>query len=249
MWNAHEIKLHINQQELLAVEYSLKNFFSNYKNCCIKIMTDNKTTMTYINNMGGKMQGCFDISRRIWEWAIERDLWLISAFIPGKYNIEADKLSRVLNENTEWSLNSESFQLINDKFPGISVDLFVSHLNNKLQNYCSWFPDEKAQFCDAFSISWSGFLGYAFPPFNLIGRVLRKVESEKCELVIVVPEWKTQYWYSKLLEMCAGDLFFLPRKLSTITNPLNARANRIRSRFIACKVSASRSTVGKSPAT
>ena len=242
VWSKTEVQLHINLKELLAVKYCLFHFFKAKNNCCVKVLTDNKTTMTYINSMGGKIQACHDVAKGIWEWAISRKIWLLSAFIPGKINIAADKLSRVLNENTEWSLSPKAFSIIQTKFPEVSIDLFASHLNSKLPNYCSWFPDKNAKFCDAFSIAWSGFCGYAFPPFSMIGRVLRKVELERCQLVIVVPEWKTQYWFSKLTSMCVSELTFLPRSRSTVTNPLNSRATRITSRFIVCKISGSPKT-------
>ena len=248
-WSSQEVALHINQKEMLAVKYCLSNIFDKQRNCCIKVLTDNKTTMTYINNMGGKILGCHIIAKQIWEWAITRNIWLISAFIPGKINTEADKLSRVLNENTEWSLSNEAFNVLHSKYPDMSIDLFASHLNNKLPVYCSWFPDVKAKYCDAFSISWSSFLGYAFSPFNLIGRVLRKVELEHCELVIVVPEWRTQYWFSKLTSMSTSEMIFLSRKRTTVTNPLNARASRITSRFMAFKIRGSKRTVETSPVT
>lgn len=243
LWSPSEITLHINVKELMAIQYSLELLFSSSKNCCIKVLTDNKTALTYINNMGGKMQGCHNVAKRIWKWAIQRNIWLMSAFIPGKDNVSADRLSRVLNENTEWSLSKEAFSMLYARFPEISIDLFASHLNNKLDNYCSWFSDPKSSFCDAFSISWTSFCGYAFPPFSMIGRVLRKVELEKCELIIVVPEWRTQYWFSKLMNMSVSELIFLPRKATTVTNPLNHRASRITSRFLACKISGSPKTV------
>ena len=46
------------------------------------------------------------------------------------------------------------------------------------------------------------FLLYAFPPFSLISRILKKVRQEKVEqMIIVTLTWQTQPWYLLLLEM------------------------------------------------
>ena len=238
-WNAFEQCLHINQKELLAVLYCLQALCDKAEDVTIKVMTDNTTTMCYINNMGGKIEPCNEIARKIWLWAIDRNIWLVSCFIPGKLNIEADQLSRLLNETTEWSLEPSQFDRVLTMFPGLNIDLFASHLNNKLPQYVSWLPDKNAAFCDAFLLDWSQFYAYAFPPFNLIGKVLRKVVLDRAEIVVIVPEWRTQFWFSKLMSMLTHDPLFLPRNGRAIFNPLNQRATRITSHFIACRISGS----------
>ena len=46
------------------------------------------------------------------------------------------------------------------------------------------------------------FLPYAFPPFSLISRILKKVRQENVEqMIIITPTWQTQPWYPLLLEM------------------------------------------------
>ena len=237
-WTVDEQELHINLKELMAVLYSLQKLCHDCSDCTIKVLTDNTTTMAYINGMGGKIQSCHSIARKIWEWAIARNIWLVCSFIPGKCNTEADKLSRLLNETTEWSLDGEMFGRVMKCFPGITVDLFASHLNNKLPTYVSWLPDKNALHCDAFTLNWFD-LGcvYAFPPFNLIGKVLKKVELDGCEMVLIVPEWKTQYWFSKLMSMLVDVPLFLPRNGRAIHNALNNRAPKITARFIACRIS------------
>jgi len=40
---------------------------------------------------------------------------------------------------------------------------------------------------DALTIPWSGRMGYAFSPFFLIGRCLKKLREEEASLVLVTP--------------------------------------------------------------
>ena len=236
-WSKSEESLHINQKELLAVFYCLKELCASETNATIKIMTDNTTTLCYVNNMGGKIDSCNAIARKIWLWAVERNIWLICSFIPGKYNYQADKLSRMLNETTEWSLKPAHFESVCKRYPGLNIDLFASHCNRKLPKYVSWLPDKHAAFCDAFTLDWSMFFPYAFPPFCIIGKVLRKVQSDKATIVIVVPEWRSQYWFALLMSMLTEKPLLLPRNGRAVENPINHRASTLKSAFLACKIS------------
>ena len=232
-----DVAFHINQKELLAVLYSLQNLCLNVHDTTVKILTDNTTTLSYINNMGGKFSGCNEIARKIWMWASQRRIWLVCSYIPGKLNVEADRLSRVLNETTEWSLKRAHFDSVMNRFPGLEIDLFASHLNRKMDQYVSWLPDQNAAFCDAFSLDWSEFYAYAFPPFNLIGKVLRKVQLDRASMVIIVPEWRSQYWFSILMSLLTDEPFYLPRNARAICNPINQRAAPVTARFVACSIS------------
>ena len=44
---------------------------------------------------------CDKITKSIWDWAIKRRLWLYSAHIPGRVNIETDEESRKSELRTE----------------------------------------------------------------------------------------------------------------------------------------------------
>ena len=63
--------------------------------------------------------------------------------------------------------------------------------------YVSLNYEEGATATDAFTLPWNEN-AYIFPPFSLIGRVLRKIRRERTQGILVVPDWKTQPWYSDL---------------------------------------------------
>ena len=81
------------------------------------------------------------------------------------------------------------------------IDLFASQLNAQLPCYVSWKPDPGASYTDAFTIPWTDYYFYAFPPFSIILRCVQKIEQEKAEGLLVVPNWPTQPWYTKLMQM------------------------------------------------
>ena len=97
-------------------------------------MSDNTTTVSYINSMGGcKSRECNSITKDIWDWARERNIWLSAAHIPGSSNVDADQLSRNLNLNLEWMLSKPIFQRIVSLFGKPDIDLFASRLNAQVQ--------------------------------------------------------------------------------------------------------------------
>ena len=80
-----------------------------------------------------------------------------------------------------------------------SIDPFACRINRKVSRYVSWRPDPEAQFVDAFSCSWSQEQFYAFPPFRLILRCLKKIEIEDGEGIIIVPVWPSSSSSSSIL--------------------------------------------------
>ena len=74
--------------------------------------------------------------------------------ITRKGNNEADYMSRLLNDNTEWKLDSQIFQKMLKLFSvKPEIDIFASHLNYQVPTYVSWNPDKNAYAIDTFSIS------------------------------------------------------------------------------------------------
>ena len=171
----NECKHHINYIELLAIYFGLKACCEHLESSHILIRTDNMTAVSCINKQGSvRTDDCNEIARTIWFWAYDRNIWLTATHIAGVENVEADEASRKFRDEIEWTLSDENFQTICDRFDTPHVDLFATRLNNKAERFYSWFPDPMAEQIDSFTVSWAGDLGYAFPPFGLVGRVLQK---------------------------------------------------------------------------
>lgn len=239
-WNSEEIDLHINELEMKAINFALKSFLNNIKNIHIRIRSDNTTAVAYINNLGGvKSLKCHSIAKNIWTWAFNRDVHLSAEHLPGSENSLADKASRIFDENTEWSLNSDMYSKIVNNFGELSIDLFASRLNAKHVTYASWKPDPSALFVDSFSKNWSEFNNfYAFPPFSMIMKCLQKISEEEAQGIMLVPLWPTQPWFPKIMRMLISPVLILPRNI--IHLPFNSTANHKQSKnlhLIACHLS------------
>ena len=95
---------------LLAILYSLQAACSEMSRVHIRIMTDITTAKLLIQNQGSvRSFSCNTITRQIWSWAIEYDIWLSALYIPGILNEETDDASRNFNDETEWSLFQDKF--------------------------------------------------------------------------------------------------------------------------------------------
>ena len=238
-WNPLESKLHINMLELKAAFFGLRCFAQD--NLHIKLLIDNTTALAYIANMGGKLFELNNQARELWLWCKQRGIWLTVAYITSANNYEADAESRMVHDNLEWKLNKFLFDKICNLFTKPSTDLFASRLNFQVNNYIAWKPDPYAMAVDAFTVNW-GELGvcYAFPPFSIISKILRKIECDKVEeMILIVPFWTTQPWFSKLGKLLIDCPFLLPRGHNTVTHPMKDTPHALNDKLnlVACFVS------------
>jgi len=182
-WSLEDKKSHINYLKLLAPLHVLRCFASHLKGSDILLRTDNTTAISYINRMGSiKFPRLSGLAREIWSWCMERNLFIYVSYIPSVQNFDADAESRVVSEETKWSVTDiPYFDKIAAHFGPFDINLFATSINTKCPNFVSWHPDPLAQAVDAFSLAWGDFYFYAFPPFILILRVLRKIITDKAE--------------------------------------------------------------------
>lgn len=218
-WSDPEVDLHINVKELLAVLYGLRALAVGFHECAIHIKSDNTTTISYINKMGGvRSPSCRDVGWEIWQWAEERNIWLTASHIPGQENIIADSLSRNFSPAVEWELNQNIFEEICLKFGTPDVDLFASRHNAKLMRYCSWTSDSYCEQVDAFSFGWFNEFYYIFPPFRLVGRCWLKIKLDQTRAILVAPDWPTQSWYATIIRN-AREVLKFKQKSGNVSSP------------------------------
>lgn len=213
--------LGINFLEMLAAFYGLKAYASGMRHVHVRIMIDNTTAVSYIQHMGGiKSVSCDKLTAIIWQWCVERHIWLSAAYLPGKLNLVADTRSRKFNDNIEWMLDPKSFAKIIKQYGTPDIDLFASRLNHQLPMYVAWEPDPEAAAVDAFTLDWGNFFFYAFPPFCLISRVLQKIQADSASGILVVPDWPTQPWFPMFHDMVVETPMVLQHHPQLLTHPV-----------------------------
>jgi len=224
-WSRAERGQHINQLEMLAVFLALKAFCKDRANCTVRVKSDNSTVVSYINRRGGtRSPALSNLALSLWDYCVERSILLSADHVAGVTNVRADFRSRHFARTTEWSLCPQVFQAIQKMCPSLrragAVDLFASRLNRKLPKFVSWEPDPESLGTNAFTMNWNQWEAlYAFPPFKIIERVLRKVRQDQVTVHFVAPIWDTAAWYPLILEMSVRKPVRLPRYPSLLTQP------------------------------
>ena len=105
----------------------------------------------------------------------------------------ADAESRMQLEPSDRRLKPSIFAVLQQTWGPFDVDLFAARHNKQLPRFYSFRPDPEAEAVDAMTQNWSKLKPYAFPPFILIGRCLRKIiQDQVMEMTIIVPMWENQ---------------------------------------------------------
>lgn len=204
-WTVKEKVCHINTLELLAILYSLKAFV-RIRNAKILIRSDSTTAISYVNKYGGcRSQSCHEVAMSIWKWCQEMNIFIFASYISTSENYLADFRSRETLDQSDFSLGDMYFEQLCKVFYVPLFDLFASRATKKCKEYYSWFPDPESSGVDAFTFLWANSF-YAFPPFNLIGRALRKIIEDNVSGIVVVPFWKCQPWWPVFTKICNNKM-------------------------------------------
>lgn len=220
-WTETELLSHINYLELLAVFMGLKCFARNASHCSVLLRVDNTTAISYVNRMGGvQFPHLNKLAREIWQWCEKQNIFLFASYINTHDNVEADEESRRINIDTEWELCDWAFQKIIHRLGVPEIDLFASRTNTKCSQYISWKPDPDALAVDSFTVTWYSKFFYAFPPFSMILKCLRKILDDKAFGILVFPYWPGQPWFPLLKSMLRSEIIIF-----------EPNTNLLRSRF------------------
>ena len=245
-WDTAEQQEHINVLEIKAVLLGLQALCADCTDKHIRIRSDNTTTVHYINEMGGsRSYKCNLLAIQIWQWAIERQLWLSVEHVAGVLNQEADSESRDRNNSGEWALSQNVFENLSDIFKVTpTIDLFATRINFKINRFVSWFPDPQATLTDTFLHSFPNELFYAYPPINCVQRFLQKVELEQMEGIVVLPCWSTQPYFSALTKLLIDFPILIRWRPQVITHPqVEQHPLGKRLRLMACLISSKSSKI------
>ena len=227
-WTSQEEDLHINVQELLAVQRTLHQFQGLVQGRSVLIASDNTTAVAYLQNQGGtRSWPLMQIAREIFLWLDRHRVTMRCRHIPGRFNVHADRLSRAGEViPTEWSLHPRIVESLWSHWDRPNIDLFATRWNNKLPVYVSPVPDAAAYAVDAMSLPWQGIYGYAFPPTAILHKVLTKLAQEECCLVMITPLWPRQGWYPALLDLLIDVPIHLPPIQKMLKQPQSSLYHR-----------------------
>ena len=62
---------------------------------------------------------------------------------------------------------------------------------------------------DAFTLDWSSYVFYAFPPFSVLGRVVQKIQEDMAKGILLIPNWPTQPWFPQVMRLLVKEPLLL----------------------------------------
>ena len=142
--------------------------------------------------------------------------------------VECNRLIRLEPSLEKFPENNQTFRNPISRF----VCLRAVSPTSSIQ-YMAWKPGPNSFATDAMQLYWNKMFGFAFLPFNLVGRVINKVFWENVEAMIpVTPTWQTQPCYTLLLRIFLQSPLLLPALPNLLLNPLGEKRSFVKNRSL-----------------
>ena len=167
----------------------------------VMIHTDSLTSLQVLRRGYSRTISLDRLSRVIWRLMFRRSIALHVNFLPGNYNVRADRLSSGTTISTEWSISDADYATLLHLVGFVpQIDLFATVLNNRCELYMSPCPDPRAVAIDAFNHCWDDWdMLYLFPPIPMISRALAKLrQSTFGRAIFVCPMLEGRPWFPGL---------------------------------------------------
>ncbi len=183
----------IDELELLAILYAVQCWPEHVpEGSTIQLWCDNQVAVSYIRNMGGRINRLDRVAREIWQEVESRNSFMLVSYVNTKEN-PADALTRGVSNKRQFldcevQLNPVVFASFREQGPfQPEVDWFASCSNAQLPRYFSWTVDPAAEGVDAFSFDWSVCVGYIYPPFVLMPRISGRSTRTRQQFYSFIP--------------------------------------------------------------
>lgn len=190
----------------------------------IRVMTDNVSCKLYINKQRrARSPSLCTKAIKFWNWCIIHHIQISAVYHPGIQNTTTNALSRHFSYYCKWELDTQVLHRIFQRWGLPERDLFATFENGKCPLFCSrgclviilW---GRPSFYHGRKVCFM-----PFPPTVLFLGVLNMIRQDKARVILIVPTWPRQVWYSYLLQLCVQLL----SKLPTISHLLSQDVGRV----------------------
>ena len=205
-----------NFRELLTVLLALQSFKHMIRGKVVQILSDNVTTVAFINHMGGSVKELDTVMRNIYYLACHLNVTLKATHLAGKLNVQADFLSRIQSAY-ELRLHPRLFRMLDETWGPHDIDRFASMTTTQLPAYNSYHWDPFTSGMDAIAqTDWAHKNNYVNAPFFMIPRILELIVSYKADATIIAPHWPAQHWMQTLKNLATEPPIRLPLSRRTV---------------------------------
>ena len=128
---------HSNCRELLAICMMVQSFADQLQGKGVQILSDNITSVAYINRFGGSCEKLSTVMSTLWSFAHDHNIELSTKHLAGVKNVHADQLSRRVSPY-KWQLHPRLFQYIDNMWGPHSINCFAAKVDTLLPSYNSY---------------------------------------------------------------------------------------------------------------
>ena len=200
LFSEEEREAHSTWRELENIHFTLEALKEKLKGRTVNFLVDNQSAVSIVSN-GSMKEDCHLLALGIQQVCSANGIVLNTQWIPRSENKEADALSRLPEEvDTDDRGISDAFlSLLNTRWGPFSVDCFANFYNKKVDKFYLLFLTPGTAGVNAFAFDWREENCLLVPPVAIVGRVLNHLYVCKAKGTLVVPLWKSAYYWPMLL--------------------------------------------------
>eukprot|EP00873_Tetraselmis_striata_P016713 jgi/Tetstr1/436977/TSEL_025749.t1 len=225
-------------KELKAVRLAIESFLPMLRNRHIRLHEDNQAVVDVFTHLTSRSPRLMDELRKTWYLMDTHGITLLSVrCIRSAANIWVDWLSREIDCN-DGQFNPRRFASLTAKWGACTIDRFATSENAILSRYNARWRDPRCEAVDALRLSddeWRCERNWCNPPWNLIGDLVSKLESNGVPAIVIVPYWPGKAWYHLLSEMCSDLRSWTPRHDLFISDRIGDRLTSCGCVPLACR--------------
>ena len=205
-WDLREGDLPIIVKEALALLFVLQRVARLVSNARVDCFVDNAPLVACWEKDGSRNARVNNVLKEIFHLTSSANLHVILHFVPSEEN-PADYPSRVPLD-LDCSLSPASWQVIQRTFDPHTIDLMATPDNVQRDLAGRTLPFfAPSPLSQALSqVIAPSHNAYVFPPFVLVGPLIRFLASQDCPYTIVVPDLRPRkYWWPLLVSSCVDS--------------------------------------------
>lgn len=216
-WDDSTRNLPIAVREAKALLFTLESLGTSVANTRLDCFIDNKAVVSSWRKQASKAPALSHVMKSIFQLTLRFNLALSISFVPSADN-PADRPSRTLSD-IDCKLSSLAWKSVQLAYGPHSLDLLAlasnvqRDLHDRPLRFYAPFPNPGCSGVNVFAQSIShSENAYAFPPFILLGPLLKFLSPQPCPLTIIAPDLRPrQYWWP-ILQHKASSCFKIGSK-------------------------------------
>ena len=190
-------------RELAAIKFSIEAFGTRLSKQRVRWHIDSQNAVRIIQ-VGSRVRELQDLALSVFLSTAQRQIQLDLIWLPRRQNAQADFFSKVIDFE-DYSVHDDVFKQLDHLWGPHSIDRFASSYNAKLSGFNSRFLQPGTEAVDAFTQDWSSGNNWLVPSISLIGKLLSHMHESKAVGTLIVPMWKSSYFWPLL---CSDGVHF-----------------------------------------